>query len=100
MPLTPHTFSKVRVERPIAAVRVALAASALFAIWLDPTEPARFVGTTYTLHAVYVAYSLVLAAIMWNRSSYGRLPIITHAADIVASSIFQYLTLGPSSPFF
>jgi hypothetical protein len=36
-----HSFSKARVERPIAAVRVVLASASLFAIWLDPAEPAR-----------------------------------------------------------
>jgi signal transduction histidine kinase len=100
MARAPQQFSKTRVERPIALVRVALAVSSLFAIWLDPTEPARYAGPTYTLHAIYVVYSVLVAVVMWRRSSAGRLPLITHITDIVASSIFQYLTLGPSSPFF
>jgi hypothetical protein len=82
----------------IALTRVFLGASSLFAIWLDPAEPARFVATTYTAHIIYVAYAIALAALIWNRSRLGRLPLATHAVDIVAFSIFQYLTLGPSSP--
>ncbi|MBI3401932.1 MAG: hypothetical protein HY048_10970 [Acidobacteria bacterium] len=89
-----------RTERTIAASRVVLAAWSLFAIWLDPTEPARYVVQTYSLHALYVLYSISLAAVMWNRSTTGRLPLATHIADVVLFSVFQYLTLGPSSPFF
>lgn len=89
-----------RAERAIAATRVALAAFSLFAIWLDPAEPARFAPVTYFLHSAYVVYSVGLAVLMWRRSSLGWLPIVTHVADIVAFSVFQYLTLGPSSPFF
>src|SRR5436309_2663683 len=89
-----------RTERTIAAARIVLSASSLFALWLDPAEPARHVLPTYTLHALYLMYSVVLARVMWNRPSIGRFPLVTHIIDIVLFSIFQYLTLGPSSPFF
>ena len=81
-------------------MRVVLAATSLFAIWLDPAEPARFVTITYTFHTIYFAYAVVVGAIMWPRSSAGRLPLLTLMADIAASALFQYLTVGPSSPFF
>src|SRR5438552_1186714 len=93
-------FPRSQTERTIAVARVALAGSGLFAIWLDPAEPARYVEATYTLHAIYVLYAIGLAAIVWSRPSTGRLPLITHLIDIVLFSVFQYLTLGPSSPFF
>jgi signal transduction histidine kinase len=96
----PYRFSRARAERAIAVARVALAAFSLYAIWLDPAEPVRFTQLTYVLHTGYVTYSIVLAAIMWSRSSTGWLPMTTHAIDIVMFSMFQYLTLGPSSPFF
>src|SRR5689334_3258916 len=89
-----------QTERAIAVARVALAGSALFAVWFDPAEPMRYVGQTYTLHTIYLAYALVLAMIVWNRPPHGLLPLVTHIADIVMASVFQYLTLGPSSPFF
>ena len=38
-----------RSERLIGLGRAALAGFSLPAIWLDPTTPARHVGTTYTL---------------------------------------------------
>jgi len=96
----PYRFSRARAERTIAATRVAVASVSLFAIWLDPAEPSRFTQLTYTLHIAYTIYSLALAGIMWRRPSTGWLPITTHVADIAAFSVFQYLTLGPSSPFF
>ena len=37
---------------------------------------------------------------MWRRSSLGWFPVATHILDIVAFSVFQYLTTGPSSPLF
>jgi signal transduction histidine kinase len=89
-----------RTERTIAVSRVVLAATSLFAIWLDPAEPARYVAPTYSLHAIYVLYALAIMGVMWNRPTAGRLPVILHVADIALFSIFQYLTLGPSSPFF
>jgi signal transduction histidine kinase len=93
-------FLPSHTERAIALARIVLSASGLFAIWMDPAEPVRLVEVTYTLHAIYVVYSLVLAAVMWNRSSRGALPVLTHLFDVAMFSVFQYLTLGPSSPFF
>jgi signal transduction histidine kinase len=96
----PPAFFARGTERTIAISRVVLAAASLFALWLDPTEPARYVAPTYALHTIYVAYALALLAIMWNRPSSGWTPVVTHLTDITLFSIFQYLTLGPSSPFF
>jgi signal transduction histidine kinase len=96
----PTRFSRARAERTIAATRVGIAAFSLYAIWLDPAEPARFTQVAYFLHIGYLAYSAALAAVMWTRTSAGWLPITTHVIDIVFFSVLQYLTLGPSSPFF
>jgi signal transduction histidine kinase len=100
--MPPAVFSpRTRAERTLAAARVALAISSLFAIWIDPAEPARHAQVTYTLHWIYVSYSLGLAIFTWTLWTGGtRLPFATHTFDIIAFSIFQYLTLGPSSPFF
>src|SRR5262245_5181274 len=91
---------RVRAERTILVTRVVMALYALFAIGLDPAEPARFAQLTYTLHASYLAYALVLTLVLWRRVNLGILPLITHVADIALFSVFQYLTLGSSSPFF
>jgi signal transduction histidine kinase len=98
--MTVYPSSRMQAERTIAAGRVALALSSLFAVWLDPAEPARFAQVSYELHFAYVAYSVLLAVGTWRWEGGTRLPIVTHVIDIIASSAFQYLTLGPSSPFF
>jgi signal transduction histidine kinase len=90
-----------RTERTIVLTRVVLAASSLFAVWLDPNEPGQFVIPAYTLHWIYVVYAIVLALISWNRASVGRWPLVTHLGDIAVCALFQLLSLGPSSsPFF
>jgi len=90
----------MQAERTIAAGRVALALSSLFAVWLDPAEPAQFARISSDLHLSYVAYAVLLAAAAWRWEGGTRLPIVTHVVDIVAAAAFQYFTLGPSSPFF
>lgn len=77
-----------------------LAATALFAVWLDPAEPAVFADETYALYWVYLLYSGILAAWTFAADSGERFRVAVHVVDIVAFSVFQYLTLGPSSPFF
>ena len=93
-------YPRSQTERTIALARVALSATGLLAVWLDPTEPARDPEVTYALLVAYIVYSIGLAVGAWNRSSAGRLPLITHLIDIVLYSMFQYLTRGLSSPFF
>ncbi len=95
--MTVYPSSRMQAERTIAAGRVALAASSLFAVWLDPAEPAHFAQTTYELLFVYLAYALLLAVGTWRWGGGTRLPIVTHVVDIVVFSIIQYFT-GPVEP--
>jgi len=95
-----YPSSRAQSERTIAVARIALAATALLAVWMDPAEPERYADLTFTLYWVYIIYSVVLGlwTIRWEGGD--RLPLVTHGIDIIAFSLFQYLTLGPSSPFF
>jgi signal transduction histidine kinase len=89
-----------RAERLIAGGRVILAASSLFAVWLDPTEPANYARTAYALLVAYLVYSLVIAGLVWRSDappSYQRL--LTHCFDLAFFSLFIYFTSGPASPF-
>jgi signal transduction histidine kinase len=99
-PSVVYPSSRVQSERTIAIARVVLAGTALFAIWLDPAEPTQYPSLTYFLYAVYVGYSGVMAlwSIRWEGGDW--LPPVTHGVDVIAFSVFQYMTLGPSSPFF
>lgn len=89
-----------RAERFIAAGRVVLAASSLFAVWLDPTEPAKFARVAYSLLVAYVAYSSFIALLVWRSDDpAGRQRAATHAVDLAFFSLFIYFTAGPASPF-
>ncbi|PYQ99785.1 MAG: hypothetical protein DMF97_10740, partial [Acidobacteria bacterium] len=92
--------SRVHAERPIAATRVLLGVSSLFAIWLDPAEPQRYVHATYILLVVYVVYSLAILPFAWRRRTARHFGLTTHLIDIAVFSLLQFVTLGPSSPFF
>ncbi|MEO8502405.1 MAG: histidine kinase [Acidobacteriota bacterium] len=90
-----------RAERLIAGGRVVLAASSLFAVWLDPTEPAKFVGVAYALLTAYVIYATVVAFMVARAAApSNRQRLITHAFDLAFFSLFTYFTSGPAqSPF-
>jgi signal transduction histidine kinase len=96
---TSRPLLATRTERTIAVSRVMLAASSLLTVWLDPNLPGQYVSIAFTLHQIYVGYSVLLALLVWRRPTAGRLPLVTHIADILVFSL-EYLMLGPLSPFF
>lgn len=100
MPVLYHHSSSVRAERTIVIARIVLAASSLFALWLDPAEPIRYTQLTWALHVLYVGYAVAIAAVVWRLPGARALRLGTHAFDIVVFSVFHYLTHGPSSPFY
>lgn len=89
-----------RAERLIAAGRVVLAVSSLFAVWLDPAEPAKYADVAYSLLAAYVVYSAAIALLVWRSDAPShRLALVTHAFDLTFFSLFIYFTWGSASPF-
>jgi signal transduction histidine kinase len=87
-------------ERLIASGRVVLAASSLFAVWLDPSEPAKYASIAYGLLVAYLGYSIAVAWFPWRLGPPpGRRRLISHAFDLLFFSLFIYFTSGPSSPF-
>jgi len=89
-----------RAERLIATGRVVLAVSSLFAVWLDPAEPAKYADVAYALLAVYVVYAVAIALLVWRSDAPSdRQALVTHAFDLVFFSLFIYFTWGSASPF-
>lgn len=89
-----------RAERLIAAGRVVLAISSLFAVWLDPAEPAKYADVAYSLLAAYVVYSAAIALLVWRSDAPShRQALITHGFDLIFFSLFIYFTWGSASPF-
>ena len=90
-----------RIERLIAITRVVMAIAALLAIWLDPSQPARYAWVAYASLTCYVMYALALALLAWQAVvSLRRLRLTTHVLDLAFFSILIYLTEGPTSLFF
>ncbi len=89
-----------RAERLIAGGRVILAACSLFAVWFDPTEPAKYAHIAYSLLVSYVVYAVIIAALVWRSDApSNRQRLITHSFDLAFFSLFIYFTAGPASPF-
>lgn len=90
-----------RVERILAVGRAFLAISGLTAIYLDPTEPARFAGLMYALLTSYAVYSVVVLAVIRRNVRLGlHLSIALHGIDILWASALTFFSQGPVSPFF
>lgn len=89
-----------RAERLIAGGRVVLALSSLFAVWRDPSEPAKYASIAYALLVAYVVYAAGVALVVWRHRAPPRLQgWLTHIFDLTFFSAFMYFTSGPASPF-
>ncbi len=90
-----------RVERVLAVARAFLSTSSLIAIFLDPTEPTRYVTLAYALLVSYALYSWGILATLrfWNLSS-RAFRVGVHLGDIIWPAVLTLFTEGPNSPFF
>ena len=80
-------------------MRLILAATALVVILIDPTEPDRLVGLTYTVLAAYTVYSAVVLVLSVRRSD--LIPAQhMHWADMIWFLLLTSLSSGTSSIFF
>src|SRR5262245_2656989 len=102
MAITSSYSPQGRAERLLAASRALLASFALFAVWLDPNEPAKYAAFTYSLMASYVGYSFLLLLLAWRSDvSLVRSRVFTHCVDLAIFSLLIYFTEGaPTNQFF
>ncbi len=91
---------KLRLERVIATARAFLATSALFAIYIDPSRPARYAPVAYAVIAGYLLYSLAVWWLVGGRPHWFRHGVAIHAVDVLIPAVFTLFTQGPNSPFF
>jgi signal transduction histidine kinase len=90
-----------RLERILAVGRAFITVCALVAIYLDPTEPARFATLTYTLLAAYAAYSVVVLVTVQHLLRLGSTAVLAlHGIDILWAAAITFFSQGPVSPFF
>jgi signal transduction histidine kinase len=91
--------SRKQAEQIIAISRLGLAATSLFAVWLDPSEAWGYTPAPYPLVFSYIAFSGVALAVPLMRRHGPWVVIATHAVDVLFATL-QYVMLGPSSPLF
>ena len=82
-------------------MRLALAAAALLIIFVDPSEPDRFVALTYTLLVLYTVYSgaLILLA-RWKSRLFPFIQAWSHWLDMGWYTVLIALSSGTNSLFF
>src|SRR5438132_8931786 len=85
--------------RTVCAARLILALSALVIIYIDPSEPDRLVGLTYTALILYTIYSAVIYVLSVSRSR--ALPLgILHWFDLAWYVLLIAFSSGTNSIFF
>lgn len=90
-----------RLERVLAVGRAFLTVSALAAIYLDPTQPARLAAVTYAVLAAYALYSLAVLAYVHSAPRLGTgHGHALHGLDILWTAALTFVSEGPVSPFF
>jgi len=92
---------KHRSGRVIDLARLVLAATFLFAVWIDPSQPARQANATYAMLVGYLALALALLAFTWNNwwlDAKAAAP--AHVLDIAVFTLLVFATDGYTSPFF
>src|SRR5437899_113592 len=99
-PFIPADLLDAPAERVVAQGRLVLCALSVWAIHLDPTEPARYATTAYGLLIAYFAFSAALVALTILRILGPATRLVIHFVDIAVVSILLFLTDGPTSPFF
>lgn len=92
---------KHRSGRVISLARLVLAATFLFAVWIDPSQPTREVPATYAMLVGYLALALVLLVLTWNNWWLdARAAVPAHVLDTAVFTLLVFATDGYTSPFF
>ena len=92
--------SRRRIERIAAIGRLVFITFTLLALSFDPSQPRRYASLTYALVMGYLAYSGMVAAFTYWRTPGPRIAVATHVLDLLAVTVFMYLTEWTTSPFF
>jgi signal transduction histidine kinase len=84
--------------RMVALMRCALVLSGLAVIWVDPTEPARFVAPTYAALILYAAWAITL--FLWRGPAAESVHRWAPWLDVFCASFLVAFTQGTNSIFF
>ena len=99
--IAPDPGETRRIERWLATARVFLAASALAAIRMDPTELLGHSWAAYGLFVFYLANGILIMMLLRRRQqSTAAFRLLVHAGDILWPALISLFAEGPRSPFF
>ena len=88
-------------ERLLARARVAITATSLLAIYLDPTEPVRYAAAAYALLLAYAVASLLYLLALPHVERHRRwIAASAHVVDILCLAALTSMTGASSSPLF
>jgi signal transduction histidine kinase len=88
-------------DRQVAGLRLFLSITALIAIYLDPSEPDRFVPLTYSALVMYALYSAVIYCTARYAGTFSRtFTVLLVWADLTLYSVLLSLSSGTNSIFF
>lgn len=87
-------------ERILASVRIVLALSSVFLLWLDPAQAFPYEYAQLFL-LLYLAHSIGVFVILQLREEISStVPLIVHSADILWPAVISLFGNGAASPFF
>ncbi len=90
-----------QIERVLAIARLFLAISANVAIYLDPTQPARFDLLASVLLLIYLIHAVGVWFALRGRDEVSRtLPWVLQGVDLLFPAVITWFTEGASSPFY
>jgi signal transduction histidine kinase len=96
-----EAFLHTRTDRLIASGRVAIAAFALAAIWIDRAQPTSAPDFAYGLLTAYLGFSGILLVVSRReRVRSAEIALVSHLVDLAVFTTLMFLTEGPTSPFF
>jgi signal transduction histidine kinase len=89
-----------RIERWLATARLGLAISALFAIWMDPTEIGHS-PWAYWLLSFYIMHGVaVMLAVRFRQQSTPAFRIVVHSLDVLWPALISAFATDQGNRFF
>ncbi len=96
-----HSEDSARVEESLAVARVFIVCAALIAIYVDPTEPSRYIVLGYVFLIINIIYSLGLLVYLRSQGEVSsRLQFYIHSVDVLWAALLSFFSQGPGSVFF
>lgn len=89
-----------RSGRVICLSRLVLAASFLFAVWIDPAQPARYQAETYAMLTAYAVLAAAQLVLTWNNWWFDfRFARPSHLLDVAVFILTVFYTEAYSGTF-